>query len=82
MKKLENKVAIITGAAGSIGKITAKLFLEEGAKVMLVDLTEDLLKTTVQELNNEHAKYCVADVSKASDVQKYIDETVKLFGKS
>lgn len=81
MKKLENKVAIITGAAGSIGKITAKLFLEEGAKVMLVDLTEDLLKTTVQELNNEHAKYCVADVSKASDVQKYIDETVKLFGK-
>ena len=81
MKKLENKVAIITGAAGSIGKITAKLFLEEGAKVMLVDLTEDLLKTTVQELNNEHAKYCVADVSKASDVQKYIDETFKSFGK-
>jgi len=81
MKKLENKVAIITGAAGSIGKITAKLFLEEGAKVMLVDLTEDLLKTTVQELNNEHAKYCVADVSKAADVQKYVNETVKLFGK-
>lgn len=80
MKRLENKVAIITGAAGSIGKITAKLFLEEGAKVMLVDLTEDSLKTVVQELNNEQVKYCVADVSKAVDVERYINETVKLFG--
>ena len=80
MKKLENKVAIITGGAGSIGKITAKLFLDEGAKVMLVDLTEDTLKKAVQELNSEHVKYCVADVSKSADVEKYINETVKLFG--
>ena len=80
MKKLENKVAIITGGSGSIGKITAKLFLDEGAKVMLVDLTEDTLKKAVQELNSEHVKYCVADVSKSADVEKYINETVKLFG--
>lgn len=81
MKKLENKVAIITGGAGSIGQITAQLFLEEGAKVMLVDLTEDTLKSVVQELNSEHLKYCIADVSKAVDVENYINETVKLFGK-
>jgi len=81
MKKLENKVAIITGAAGSIGKITAKLFLEEGAKVMLVDLTEDELKKTAEELNSEHVRYCVADVSKSIDVETYINETVKLLGK-
>jgi len=81
MNKLQNKVAIITGGAGSIGKITAELFLEEGAKVMLVDLIEDTLKTAVQELNSEHVKYCVADVSKSVEVENYINETVKLFGK-
>ncbi len=81
MKKLTNKVAIITGGAGSIGKITAKLFLEEGAKIMLVDLSEDTLKQTIQELNSDHVKYCVADVSKSKDVAHYINETVKQFGK-
>ena len=81
MKKLVNKVAIITGGAGSIGTITAKLFLEEGAKVMLVDLNEDSLKTAVKALNRENVKYCVADVSKAVDVEHYIKETVKLYGK-
>lgn len=81
MKRLENKVAIITGGAGSIGKITAKLFLDEGAKVMLVDLDSDSLEKTVKELNSEHVKYCTADVSKAADVQNYIDETVNKFGK-
>lgn len=81
MKKLESKVAIITGGAGSIGKVTAKLFLEEGAKVMLVDLDEDELKKVSEELNSENVKYCVVDVSKAIDVERYINETVKMFGK-
>ncbi|SHG97545.1 NAD(P)-dependent dehydrogenase, short-chain alcohol dehydrogenase family [Flavobacterium micromati] len=81
MKRLENKVAVITGGAGSIGKITAQLFLDEGAKVMLVDLSEDSLKKTVEELNSEQVQHCVADVSKAVDVRHYIDKTVKLFGK-
>ncbi|WP_395048883.1 SDR family NAD(P)-dependent oxidoreductase [Flavobacterium sp.] len=81
MKQLKNKVAIITGGAGSIGKTTAKLFLEEGAKVLLVDISEDLLKKIVSELNSENVEYCVADVSKAADVERYVNEAVKLFGK-
>ena len=81
MKRLKNKVAIITGGAGSIGKITAQLFLEEGGKVMLIDLDKESLKKTIKELNSEDVKYCVADVTKAIDVQNYIDETVQVFGK-
>lgn len=81
MKKLTNKVALITGGAGSIGKSTAKLFLEEGASVMLIDLSEEDLKKTVKELGSERIFYTVADVSKTQDVQRYVYETVKLYGK-
>lgn len=81
MKKLDNKVAIITGGAGSIGETTAKLFLEEGAKVMLVDLNEEILKETIEKLKHKNVKYCVADVSKSIDVANYVNETVKAYGK-
>ena len=81
MKRLENKVAIITGGAGSIGKITAKLLLEEGAKVFLVDVNEQDLKEVVGELESSRIKYCVADVSKSEDVQRYVNEAVEAFGK-
>ena len=81
MKRLESKIALITGGAGSIGKQTAKVFLEEGAKVFLVDLNEDDLKKTVEELGGGNVQYCVADVSKSSDVQKYVDGAVKAYGK-
>ena len=81
MKSLKNKVAIITGGAGSIGKETAKLFLNEGAKVLLVDMNEDQLKKTVKELNSEDLKYSAADVTKSADVQRYVKDAVKAFGK-
>lgn len=81
MKLLENKVAIITGGAGSIGKITAKFFLEEGAKVWLVDMNEEALKKTVEELGRQNVKYTAADVTNADEVQRYVNEAVNSFGK-
>ncbi len=80
MKKLDKRVAIITGGSGSIGKTTAKLFLEQGAYVMLIDLNEEALKTTVLELGSENVKYVVADVSVAAQVEAYVNETVRAFG--
>ncbi len=81
MKKLENKVAIVTGGAGSIGKTTAQLFLDEGAKVLLVDLNEIELKNAVEELGGKNVKYCAADVTKSADVQRYVNDAVEVFGK-
>lgn len=81
MKRLENKVAIITGGSGSIGKTTAKLFLEEGAKVFLTDMNEASLKETVSELGSANVKYSAADITKSQDVQRYISDAVKAFGK-
>jgi NAD(P)-dependent dehydrogenase (short-subunit alcohol dehydrogenase family) len=80
MKQVENKVVIVTGAAGSIGKAVVKLFLDEGAKIMLVDIDEIQLIEMVNEYSNKNIRYCVADVSKSRDVEFYVNETVKLFG--
>ncbi|WP_119080175.1 SDR family NAD(P)-dependent oxidoreductase [Chitinophaga alhagiae] len=80
MKRLENKVALITGGAGSIGQTTARLFIDEGARVMLVDLDEASLKKVAEELG-PNAAYVAADVTKAEEVKKYAEATVKQFGK-
>ncbi|MET6989918.1 SDR family NAD(P)-dependent oxidoreductase [Sediminicola arcticus] len=81
MKRLKDKVAIITGGAGGIGVATAKLFLEEGAKVMLVDVNQNLLKKAVADFKNPNLSHCMADVSKAKDTENYVKQTLKEFGK-
>ena len=81
MKRLDNKVAIITGGAAGIGKETAKTFLREGAKVLLVDINEKSLKETVEGFNNPNVAYCTADVSKADAVKEYVRIALDKFGK-
>lgn len=80
MKRLQNKVAIITGGGSGIGAATAALFAREGAKVMLVGRTREKLQKAVQSINQENVGYCVADVSKVEDTQRYVRETVDRFG--
>jgi NADP-dependent 3-hydroxy acid dehydrogenase YdfG len=50
MNRLQNKVAIITGAASGIGAATAKLFVAEGATVVITDVNESTLKTIADEI--------------------------------
>jgi len=53
MGRLDNKVALITGAAGGQGKVEAKLFAQEGANVIATDLNDTLLAETIAEINTE-----------------------------
>jgi len=74
-------VAIVTGGSGAIGSTTAKLFLDEGAKVVLVDINGEALEKVASELNSPNVSYVAADVSKAVDVQGYVQHAVSTFGK-
>ena len=81
MGLLENHVCVITGGAGSIGAATARVFVREGARVMLVDLHEDALQRIAAEFASERVAWTVADVTQTADVRAYVERTVERFGK-
>ena len=82
MTRLDGKVAVVTGGAGGLGKETAKLFLQAGAKVLLVDLSEEALLKTKEELNDYGEIITVkADVSQESDTVNYVKTAVDNWGK-
>jgi NAD(P)-dependent dehydrogenase (short-subunit alcohol dehydrogenase family) len=78
---LQDKVCLITGGAGSIGLASARLFLAEGAKVVLVDLRESDLERVLVALGNPKASGFAADVSNADQMKRAIVATVESWGK-
>ncbi len=80
MGRLDDKVAIITGGAGGIGLQAGRLFAQEGAKVLLVDLHESALKEAAQTIGNDAVRYCAADVTQPDHTQRYIQAAVEQFG--
>ena len=80
MGRLDNKVAIITGGAGGIGLQAGRLFAQEGAKVLLVDLHENALKEAAQTIGSDAVRYCAADVTQPDQTQQYIQAAVEQFG--
>ena len=80
MGQLTDKTCLITGGAGSIGLATAKLFLKEGAKVMVVDRDEAVLRDACADLSSEALASCVADVTQPDDVRRCIAQTTARFG--
>src|SRR5690554_101449 len=83
MKRLNNKVVIITGAAMGMGKETAKLFAEEGAKVVVADFNEEAGNKVVEEINADGgtAAFCKVDISDSSQVREMIKFTVTTYGR-
>lgn len=81
MRMLEGKTCIVTGGAGSIGLATARLFLAEGARVMLADLGEDALKTALHGLDPNRTAMVITDVTRADSVRRCVETTVSRWGK-
>ncbi len=80
---LKNKIALITGASSGIGKATAKLFVKEGAKVVLSDLNDEEGNKLIEELNKDQktAVFLKADVAKEKDHKKLVDLALSEFKK-
>ncbi|WP_431136966.1 SDR family NAD(P)-dependent oxidoreductase [Psychroserpens mesophilus] len=83
VRRLENKVAIITGAAGGMGEAEAKLFAKAGAKVIITDIQEEKLQKVANDIRREdgHVEYVVHDVSLEEDWKKVAEIAKKSFGK-
>ncbi len=80
---LKDKVAIITGAGSGIGHATAIRFAQEGASLVIADVSQDGLEKTRQELEKSGAKATAisGSVSSRSDVQKMVNGALKEFGR-
>ncbi len=79
-KRLDNRVALITGGTSGIGAETARLFIQEGAKVVISGRSEEKGQKLSEELG-ENSQYLLSDVTKEEDIENSIKETVNQFGK-
>ena len=83
MGRLDNKIAIITGAGMGMGQAGALLFAREGAKVVVADWNAEAGEKTVKMIkdNGGEAMFVKADVSKAADVENLVKKTVGAYGR-
>src|SRR5688572_20909291 len=81
-RSIAGRVAIVTGAASGMGRATAHLFADEGAKVAVIDLGDDRVKTVVEEINGAGgtAQGWVLDVSDGDGVARVVAEVRDALG--
>ena len=71
-----NKTAVITGGGQGFGLDIAKRFLNSGAKVIIWDIDEELLKSAAKEVNHSNLSYNVIDVSNYLQIEKTVSEII------
>ena len=81
--RLQNKIAIITGAGSGIGRGIALAFVKEGAKVVVADWSEEGGKETVEQIRkiNGRAVFVKTDVGKTVDIDKMVKTCLDKFGR-
>lgn len=80
MGRLENKTALITGAASGIGRAAGLLFLAEGARVLAVDRDETALKTLLKEANSDKITGFSADLRDSAQIAAYSRHALETLG--
>ncbi len=82
MAKLENKIAVVTGAASGMGRAIAKLYAQEGAKVVVADYNFEGAEAVVKEITeaNGQAISMSVNVADGDAVNKMIEDTVSEYG--
>ena len=78
-QELAGKVAIVTGGAGGLGKVTAQMLIDAGARVVIGDIDEEQGREHVAQLGDV-ASFHRVDVSDADQVQALVDHAVETFG--
>jgi 3-oxoacyl-[acyl-carrier protein] reductase len=80
-RSIRGKVALITGAASGMGRATAHLFADEGAKVAVSDLQSDAVEAVVKQIREAggEAEGFVLDVSQPEEIERVVDEVVDRF---
>ncbi|MEK4058090.1 SDR family NAD(P)-dependent oxidoreductase, partial [Paenibacillus sp. FSL H3-0321] len=80
--RLQDKVAVVTGAASGMGKAIAILYAKEGAKVVVSDIHEEAAQGTVDEIKSAGGQAIAvkANVASEAEIQNLIDTTVNTYG--
>ena len=81
--RLEDKVTIITGAGGGMGRTAARMFAAEGARVVCVDVTEEMAESAAADVTaaGGEATAVAADVSQDDQAKRMVDHAVATFGR-